>query len=176
MKAILAGAALALCCAAKAAAETGVAVGLVGFGALGGQAHWQPEGSRWRVGLQYGRVPDYTFRDPFTGRPLTLEQEDFMGVFVHRQFRPGREGRWYAAAAVLRWWRKETSLDFGTSDSDTTLAPYFGGGYMRRFGSRWFWNLGILVSPWAENNVRTEGGSTENDGAADLHADIGVLF
>lgn len=165
-----------LCCGLKAAAETGVAAGLVGFGALGGQVHWQPEGGRWRFGLQYGRVPDYTFRDPFTGRPLTLEREEFAGAFVHRQFTPGRGGRWYAAAALLRWWRMEKSLQFGDSDSDASLAPYFGGGYMRRFGARWFWNLGILVSPWAENNVETQGGSTENDGAADMHANIGVLF
>lgn len=176
MRAILIGAVLLLCCGLKAAAETGLAAGLVGFGALGGQAHWQPEGSRWRFGLEYGRVPDYTFRDPFTGRALSLEREDFLGPFVHRQFTPGREGRWYAAAALLRWRREEKSLDFGETGSDASLAPYFGGGYMRRFGSRWFWNLGILVSPWAENNVKTQGGSTESDGAADLHANIGVLF
>lgn len=176
MKTIIIATGLFLCCGVSAVAETGAAVGLVGFGALGGQVHWQPENSRWRLGLQYGRVPDYTFRDPFTGRPLSLEQEEFLGAFVHRQFRPGRDGRWYAAAALLRWWRREKSLLFGGSDSDASLAPYLGGGYMRRFGERWFWNLGILVSPWAENNVKTEGGSTENDGAADLHANIGILF
>lgn len=176
MKTILIGAVLLVCCALKAAAETGAALGLVGFGALGGQVHWQPEGSRWRFGVEYGRVPDYTFEDPFTGRPLTLEKEEFLGPFVHRQFTPGRSGRWYLAAALLRWWRSETSLYFGESDSDATVAPYFGGGCMGRFSGRVFWNLGILMSPWAKNNVRTRGSSTDSSGAADLHANIGVLF
>jgi len=176
MKTIFLSAVLLLCCRLTAAAEIGVAAGLVGFGAIGGQVHWQPEGGRWRVGAQYGRVPDYTFEDPFTGRPLSLEREEFMGVFAHRQFTPGREGRWYAAAALLRWWRMEKSLDFGDSDSDASVAPYFGVGYMGRYGPRVFWNLGLLISPWAENKVRTEGGSTDSDGAADMHVNIGVLF
>lgn len=158
------------------AVECGLAGGVIGFGGLGAQAHCQQEGSHWRMGMEYARVPDYTFRDPFTGRPLTIEKEYFIGPFVHYQFTPGAEGRWYAGVSYLKWTRSEKSLVFGDRSVTSTTDPYIGGGYMKRFGKRGFYNLAVFIAPWAKLKTDTSTSSTENEGASDIHLNIGIFF
>jgi len=176
IKVFLASLNLLACTAIPATAEWGAGAGLVGFGGLGARAHWhQPEG-HWRLGLQYGRVPDYKFDDPFTGRPLTLEKEIFFGPFVNYQFKAGRAGSWYAGLSMLYWWRKEKAMFTGEWNTDSTVDPYLGVGYLRRFGRKGFYDLGIFIAPWARQRTSTSVSSTENDGAADLRAHVGFVW
>lgn len=175
MKKIVLAAALAAAALCPARAELGLGAGGVGFGGFGALAYYRPEAGRWRLGAEYGAVSS-TSRGPNGGLALTREKGSMSGIVVHRQFTPGPEGRWYAGAALLAWKRKVRVAATGEERSDTDVSPYFGGGWLRRFGKRFFFELGLLASPWARLNTGTSAGRDESRGAADLHVVLGANF
>ena len=173
MKIFILAAAITGLAAAPARAEYGLAAGGVGFSGFGAFGYYQPEGSGWRFGAEYGTAGGVS-RDK-AGRELSRDEEAMRGFFVQRQFTPGGEGRWYAAAALLRWTRREKAAA-GDSAAGSDLSPYFGLGWLRRFGGRWFADLGVLAAPWARLDIPTSAGPGRSRGAADLHAALGLRF
>lgn len=175
MKKIVLAAALAAAAVCPAVAEVGLGGGGVGFGGFGAVAYYRSEGSRWRLGAEYGSVSSTT-RSPASGQALTREKGSMSGIVVHRQFKPGPEGRWYAGAALLVWKRKVRVIANGEERSDTDVSPYIGGGWLRRFGKSFFLELGLLGSPWARLDTDTSVSREESRGAADLHVVLGINF
>jgi len=173
MRIFILAAMLTVLAAAPATAEYGFGAGGVGLGGFGALAYFQPEGSRWRLGAEYGLVAS-TSRDE-AGRAASRGSGAMGGLFIHRQFTQGKSARWYAGAALLRWTRREEAAA-GNSARDSDLSPYFGLGWWRRFGGNWFADIGFLGSPWARLDTPTSAGPGVDRGAADLHMVIGARW
>lgn len=157
---------------ATAKAELGLGAGGVGFGGFGALVCWQNDGSRWRFGAEYGSVGS-TSRGA-GGAAIRKERTAMGGIFVHRQLGPRMDG-WYASAALLSWRRREEAAA-GDVAEDSDLSPYLGLGWWRRFGGRWFADVGVSASPWARLDTPTSAGAGTSRGAADLHAVLGARF
>lgn len=167
--------ALASILAPAGAAECALAAGFVGKG-LGLRFHFRPEGSHWRFGYEYGRMPAHTDEDPFTGRPLTREVESLTGPFVDYQFHPEARRGGYVGVSVLRWSRTEESLVARDEDRTSTTDLYVGGGYTWRPGKHFLFEAALFVAPGAEMKTETRTSSTENSGNFDLHIVMGGRF
>ena len=131
--------------------------------------------SHWQVGYRYVRWTD-TFEDPFTGRDLTDTTETLHGPQVNYLFRPGRPGSWYVGASLMEWSKTETAMMNGVSDSDSVVAPFFGGGYTRRFAKHFYCNVAMFVAPGADLETDTGVSSEESSGGFDVQVQIGASF
>lgn len=139
------------------------------------QVSYRPDQSHWQYGYRYVRWTD-TFEDPFTGRSLTKTTETITGPLVNYLFTPEARWTWYVGASVYRWSIKDKSLITGEIGSDSTIAPYFGGGFMGLMGKSFYYNAGILLSPTAKLSTSTSVSSEENSGGFDIQIHLGITF
>jgi hypothetical protein len=131
--------------------------------------------SHWQVGYRYVRWTD-TFEDPYTGRDLTDTTETLHGPQVNYLFRPGRPGTWYVGASLMEWSKTESAMLNGVSDSDSVVAPFFGGGYTRRFAKHFYCNVAMFIGPGANLETDTGVSSEEASGGFDIQVQIGASF
>ena len=139
------------------------------------QIDYRPEQSQWQYGYKYTRWTD-TFHDPFTGRALTKTTETMTGPNASYLFSPESPGTWYLGVELLRWSSTEVSLITGEAGSDSTTAPFFGGGYMASLGKPFYYNLGFFLSPGAKLTTRTSVSSEESSGGFDIRIQLGIAF
>lgn len=138
-------------------------------------ASYRPAGSRWQFGYRYVRWTD-SFDDPFTGNALTETTDTMQGPQVNYLFTPEDTTSWYLGLSVLRWSRTEVSLMTGASDSDSVVAPFFGGGWTAHLGKLAYFNIGMFLSPGAELKTNTGVSSEEQSGGFDIQLQLGVVF
>ncbi len=132
--------------------------------------------SPYRIGFRKVGWTD-TFHDPFTGRALTNTHNSMNGPFVEYLFRPEENSSFYAGLALLNWSRTEEALLVNTpAGSASTTNLYFGGGYLKRFASHGFFNLGMYLGPSAKLNTQTTVSSEQSSGGFDTVVQIGLVF
>jgi hypothetical protein len=139
------------------------------------QLDYRAKAGAWSFGFRHVQWMD-TFHDPFTGRALSETTESRTGPLVTYFFQPQGRGSWYLEGAVYRWRKTEKSLVFGDSNTATTTAPAFGGGYTHAIGRWFFWNTGALLSPGTKLKTATSTGSEEDSGTFDIQLQVGVRF
>jgi hypothetical protein len=159
------------------AAELRIGVGVYIFVEDGADfsVSFRPAESHWQFGYRYFRWTD-VFEDPFTGRQLTKTTYTLQGLQVDYQFTPEKNDTWYLGASLLRYTSNEVFLPTGASDSDSTFAPFLGGGYTGHLGKNIYYNLGMLLAPWAESKTDTGESSEESSGLFDIQVQMGVAF
>jgi hypothetical protein len=139
------------------------------------QLSFRPEQSRFAFGYRYVRWTEKS-EDPFTGRGLTKSTSTKAGPFASYLFRPEWRGTAYVGVSLLRWSRTERSLITGEAGSDSTIAPFFGGGFTGRMGEYFYYNVGLFLSPGAKLVTRTSVSSEEDTGAFDIQLHLGIAF
>ncbi len=158
-------------------AEFRLGLGVFFFAPEGVDLHagFLPKNSRLQYGYRYVRWTD-TFDDPFTGNELTKTTETLQGPQVNYLFRPEKRGTWYVGASVLQWSKTEAAMMNGVSDSDSVIAPFFGGGYTRRLGKHVYFNTAMFLGPGAQLETNTGVSSEESSGGFDIQIQLGALF
>jgi hypothetical protein len=137
---------------------------------------YQPEGSRYRIGASYKRWTDI-FRDPFAGWDHSKTTETKTGLLIDYLFQPETDDSFFVGGGLLKWTRTETPLLItAPSGTNSTLDPYFGGGYTGKLGKYGFYNLGMYLSPTARLQTQTTISSEESSGGFDIQLQIGVRF
>lgn len=139
------------------------------------QVSIRPDQSHWLYGYRYVRWTD-TFEDPFTGRDLTKSTETKTGPLVCYLFNIESGGSPYLGVSLLQWSRTERSLMTGESDTASTTALFWGGGYTGRLGSLGYYSVGIFLSPGTELNTKTSVSSEEDSGGFDIQLHLGIAF
>ena len=159
------------------AAQFGAGVGIFTLAENGAdiQINYHPEQGSWLFGYKFTRWTD-TFHDPFTGRELTKTTNTMTGPIANYLFSPESPGTWYLGIEVLRWTRKEKWLFTGATSSDSTFAPFFGGGYMASPGESFYYNLGFFLSPFPKLSTNTGYSSEESSGGFDIQLQLGIAF
>ncbi len=171
MRSVLA--ALALTIAAPLhAAEWRVAVGVFMFQGVDVQLSVRPEQSRWQYSLRAVRYTEEW--ETASGTSLSETTTTKVGPQLNYLFSPEARGSWYLGVSLLKWTQRESSPRTGTSGKDETTAPFFGGGYSGRLGTRMFYNFGILLSP-AELSTETADSAEQSTGA-DVQLQLGLAF
>ena len=135
----------------------------------------RPDQSHWMYGYRFIRWTD-TFEDPYTGRGLTESTETKTGPLVCYLFNIENDGTFYLGASLLQWSRTEKSTVTGESDSASTTALFWGGGYTARLGSLVYYNIGIFISPGTSLSTHTSVSSEDDSGAFDIQAQLGIFF
>jgi hypothetical protein len=135
----------------------------------------RPDQSHWMYGYRFVRWTD-TFEDPFTGRGLTESTETKTGPLVSYLFNIEKDSTFYLGASLLQWSRTEKSLMTGESDTASTTALFWGGGFTGRLGSLVYYNVGIFLSPGTSLSTRTSVSSEDDSGAFDVQAQLGISF
>jgi hypothetical protein len=139
------------------------------------QLSYRPERSHFMYGYKYTRWTD-RFDDPFTGRGLTKTTSTLTGPTVSYLFRPEWRGTAYLGVSLLRWSKTERSLITGEAGSDSTTAPFFGGGFTGRMGEYFYYNVGLFLSPGAKLSTKTSVSSEEDSGGFDVQLHLGMAF
>ena len=151
-------------------------IGLGIFNFAGGpdlQMSYRPNQSHWQVGYRHNRWGE-TFEDPFTGRDLTENTTTMTGPIVCYLLNIESKKTYYLGVSLLRWSSTEKSLRTGESDTESVVAPFFGGGYTGRLGKSAYFNLGAFFSS-AELKTETSVSGTETTGL-DLQLQLGITF
>lgn len=167
-------AALALALGASAARAGEVSASLGVFTLARGldlQLGYRADGSPWQLGYRFVRWTE-TFE--FRGTELTDTTTTMTGPLVNYLFSPGAQRSWYVGAALYKWSQEEESLRTGTTGKDSRVAPFFGGGYRGVLGGRWYFNLGLYLSP-SKLTTRTADSMEEKTGA-DVQVQLGIAF
>lgn len=136
---------------------------------------YQPQQSHWQYGYRYLAWSE-TFTDPFTGNKLTKTDDVMTGPMVNYLFSPQEERSWYVGMSILRWSTTETSLVTGATSSDTTTDAYWGGGYAATVEQVFYYNVGLYLSPTAEQHTDTGVSSEDSTGGIDVLVQFGVVF
>jgi len=134
-----------------------------------------PVGQRWSYGLRYLRWLD-TFTDPFSGTDLTETTETRAGLTFDYLFEPDAPASWYLSAALYRATRSEHSLVTAETETDAVTSPYVGGGYTANLGDRFYYDIGLLVSPGAELKTSTSVSSEESSASFEAQLILGMRF
>ncbi len=137
------------------------------------QVGYRPEGSHWQYGFRYARWTD-TFEDPFSGNKLTDNTYTLLGPTLCYLFDIESPGTWYLGVFLLKWSDREYAYFTGESDTAGETAPFFGGGYQRRIGEHFYWNLGMFLSGLTAR-TETSVSSTE-ESVFDAQAQLGIVF
>jgi len=165
--------------AVPALAEEGKAGIGIGALTLGGyldvQFVYKPYQSQWMYGFKHASGTE-TFDDPFTGNSLTDEDSTKTGIMGLYLFDKDAEGTFYAGVELLRWSLTLTSLNTGESDTDSTVAPFIGGGYFKWVGEQYFYDVGLLVALGKQLKVATSDGNSTETSGIDIHAHVGIAF
>jgi hypothetical protein len=132
---------------------------------------YRPEQSHWQYGL---RVLRYTDEFTFHLTTLTKTTTTQVGPTLNYLFTPEQRGSWYVGVSLLYWEQLEKSTRTGTSDKDSTTAPFFGGGYTRKMGTAGYFNFGLFLTP-VSLSTRTADSSEESTGA-DVQLQLGFAF
>lgn len=159
------------------AGENRVGVGL-GIFTLAGYQDFQiiyhPDHSHWLYGYRYISGTE-RFEDPWTGNPLTDTTDTKSGPMVFYLFNNEADKTFYLGASLFKWSLTDTSLVTGESDTDSTVAPFFGGGYFGWLGTQGYYNIGVFLGLGAKLTTQTSV-STEEDEGVDLQMQIGIAF
>jgi hypothetical protein len=132
---------------------------------------YQPEKSRWADGVRVIRSTD---EFALNGEALTKTNTTKAGPALTYLFSPESRRSWYLGASLMQWKQTEKSLRTGTSDSASSTAPFFGGGYRGKVGNSFYYELGLLLSP-AKLITRTADSSQESTGA-DVRVQFGIVL
>lgn len=156
------------------AGDFNVALGIASL--LGGQdfqVNYRPEQSHWQFGYRYISWTD-TFEDPFTGRELTETSMTYTGPIVSYLLDIDSSETYYLGASLFQWSSTEKSLITSETDSESVIAPFFGGGYTSRMGESAYYNLGAFISG-TRLKTETSVSSSETLGL-DLQLQVGIVF
>ena len=157
------------------AMETRVALGV--FTLDGGtdlQLNFRTDQSHWMFGLRHLNYVE-EFDDPFTGHVMDKTDVTMTGPIVTYLIDIDSNATWYLGASILSWSKKLREEGVGgQSDEGSTTAPFFGGGYMGKFGGAGYYNVGLFFSG-AELTLETEYTFSEQTGI-DLQAQLGFMF
>jgi hypothetical protein len=151
-------------------------IGLGIFNFAGGpdfQVNYRPNNSHWQLGYRHNRWIE-SFEDPFSGMDLSENTTTMTGPIVCYLLNIESSKTYYLGASLLRWSSTEESLRTGESDTESVVAPFFGGGYTRRLGKSGYFNLGAFISG-AELKTETNVSGTETTGL-DLQLQMGIVF
>jgi hypothetical protein len=158
--------------------ETRTGIGL-GALSLGGyvdlQLLYQPDPkSPWVIGLRYLSGTE-RFDDPFTGNALSDDEHTVYGLSAFYLFNPQKAANFYVGAGIYRQSLTVTSLVTGERSTDSAIAPYIGGGYISRLGSRYYYNIGVMLGLGSTLKTKTSVTEDEETGI-DPQLIIGVNF
>jgi len=164
---------------APARAEEGKAGIGIGALTLGGYLDieflYKPDQSKWMYGFKHASGTD-TFDDPYTGNSLTDEDSTKTGIMGLYLFNEEAQGTFYAGAELLKWSLTLTSLNTGETDTDSTVAPFIGGGYFKWVGEQYFYDVGLMVALGKQLKVATSDGNSTETSGIDIHAHVGIIF
>lgn len=173
MKSTILAAVLTLAVAPVHAGEARMAVGaFILGGGIDLHLSYRAQNSRWQYGLRYVTWTDEW--ETVGGTTVSETTTTKIGPTLNYLFTPDSRGSWYLGASVLHWTQDESSSRTGTSDKASTVAPFFGGGYTARLGSRGYYNFGLYFSP-AKLSTQTSDTAEETTGA-DVQLQIGFAF
>lgn len=136
------------------------------------QLGYRFDSSHWLFGYRLLHYTEET--ELVSGTAISTSTTTKTGPFVAYLFRPEARGSWYAGTALMHWKQSLRSSRTGTRDEDSTVAPFFGGGYMGRWGGALYWNFGVYVSP-VSLDTRTADVEEETTGA-DVQLQLGFAF
>lgn len=132
--------------------------------------------SHWQYGLRYLRWSD-TFHDPYTGNAHSKTTDTLAGLTANYLFSNEARHSGYVGISLLKWTRTETPLLVAApSDTQSSIDPYFGGGYMGRIGSMGYYNAGMYLAPTAKMKTQTAISSTDQSGNFDIQLQIGLAW
>jgi hypothetical protein len=92
-------------------------------------------------------------------------------------FHPQENSSGYLGMSILRWTHTISPKQFPVPDNTVhTIDPYFGGGYAGWWGSAFYYNAAIYLSPTARLYNQTSVSSEEQQGNFDIQLQLGFAF
>lgn len=142
------------------------------------QVNYRKAGSNLQFGLRYVAWAD-VFVDPYAGHPVDETRYTMVGPLVNYLFTPEEDHSWYVGAELLHTTQTITPMLVGAptaSSSVSSLDPYFGGGYLKRMGAHFYYNLGFYLSPTYHQQNQSAVSSSSQSGNADVELQLGLTF
>ena len=138
------------------------------------QIIYQPEKSHWLFGFRHLRGTE-KWRDPYGGTVDVKTTNTKTGPTAFYLFKNETDRTFYLGASLLKWSLTLTDSRAGESDTDSTVAPFFGGGYFGWLGAQGYFNIGGLASLGGNLSTQTSLSSEEAAGI-DVQLHLGIVF
>ena len=153
--------------------QIGLEIGALSFSGTDVQIYYRRNESPWLIGYKYAKWTE-TFE--FFGIQTDTSKISMTGPFVRYLLNPNQDKTWYLGASMLNHSEEVTCLTVPGTDQDSDTSLYFGGGVMGWRDRGIYYNVGLLLSPMAEQSTEAGGCLTEQEGGIDLNVHIGFVF
>ena len=136
----------------------------------------QPD-SPWIVGFRFPDIEDDFINAGAVGVPGDDSDREFTkrsGLYLDYLFDETGNGSYYVSGAL---YRTETRVVCSQGEgSDAASSLYFGGGFRKKWNAHLGYNIGLLLSPFADLSVDANNCSSESEGDFDLNASLLFSF
>jgi len=121
---------------------------------------FRPGMEHWVYGFRIG------YNEQINDSPgfKTKEEETFIGPMVYYLLQPESPDSFYGSVGVLGWTLKHIAPEVQEYEQVSTTALFLGGGFTRRFGDNYFFDIGLSFSIGKEIYAETSVTSIETTG------------
>ena len=133
--------------------------------------------SPWIVGFRFLDIEDDFINEWAVGVPGDDSDREFTkrsGLYLDYLFDETGNQSYYVSGAL---YRTETRVVCSLGEgSDSASSLYFGGGFRKKWNAHLGYNIGLLLSPFADLSVDANNCSSESEGDFDLNASLLFSF
>ena len=121
---------------------------------------YQPGMEHWVYGFRIGYNEQTNDGLGFKSK----EEETFIGPMVYYLLEPESQDTFYGSVGLLGWTLKHIAPEVQEYEQVSTTALFLGGGFTRRFGDNYFFDIGLSFSIGKEIYAETSVTSIETTG------------
>lgn len=129
------------------------------------------------VGVRYLNIKDDFVNESAAGLPNNASDKLYTqraGLEVNYLFRPQSNHSFYVSGGLFV--TTETLKCDTESDSESSAAPFVGGGYQGHWLKGFGYQLGLLFSPFSSTNLKTTNCESQESGDFDVNASLVFSF